>query len=492
MPSSRVTTRIDSAFLTWRPTSLVLGGAAIAILAAVLIFHPASGRSFAGDTPVELAQDLVVILILACIARLAVLDYRVSGWSAFLWLVLASSFLAILLTDMDWAADRATKVVDVDAYLAAVIWLIAAVAIAPTIVDPEMRGRARLALILGFLFQGLAFLLYLGKDSFGDPPALGSFELETVGETLELGYLSFFLCGLALVAAPTGTREIASGAGPRTSSRTNAGDESRRTAIGRHVGIVANRIAFLLWRRRNRGAPFAQFYVERLTSKLDHGKAHRTVGTRAWKYGLGSSAAQPRRPQFSREGMEIFRDLQVPQLHADSHVVDFGCGSLRIGQHFMRTLKAGHYWGLDITGRFIRDGMELLGDDFLDAHRPNLRIISESSLAEAAARKPSLVFSIAVMKHVPPQELQRYWEDLLGMLSPHGSIVVHFDRGTATMQTADMNWAYEMKHVLDLIWSILPSVTVAFDDLGDPKRFAGGAYCRCRIRVTMAGDAMRG
>jgi hypothetical protein len=40
--------------------------------------------------------------------------------------------------------------------------------------------------------------------------------------------------------------------------------------------------------------------------------------------------------------------------------VDFGCGSLRLGQHAIRYLDRSNYWGVDLTDSFIRAGIDLL------------------------------------------------------------------------------------------------------------------------------------
>lgn len=162
------------------------------------------GLAFVKGSSAGLAKEVFTILIFACIARLAILEYRISGWSSFLWLVLASSFLTMLFTDVNWASGTASHVVDVEAYLAAVVWLIAALAIAPTILGPDMRPHARTVLILGFVLQGLVFFLYLAREPLVEWPALRSPGLQTIGDALELSFLASYFFGLALVtmAAP--------------------------------------------------------------------------------------------------------------------------------------------------------------------------------------------------------------------------------------------------------------------------------------------------
>ena len=48
--------------------------------------------------------------------------------------------------------------------------------------------------------------------------------------------------------------------------------------------------------------------------------------------------------------------------------------------------------------------------------QPHLRVISDASVAEAAAAKPSLLFSEKVLIHVHPDELVQYFRNVLRII----------------------------------------------------------------------------
>ena len=69
-------------------------------------------------------------------------------------------------------------------------------------------------------------------------------------------------------------------------------------------------------------------------------------------------------------------------------------------------------------------GRELIGTDLDHRKAPNLRVILKSTLQEAAASKPKLVFSISVLVHVHPDELSEYFTNILSLLDGSGVGVI--------------------------------------------------------------------
>ncbi len=51
-------------------------------------------------------------------------------------------------------------------------------------------------------------------------------------------------------------------------------------------------------------------------------------------------------------------------------VIDYGCGTLRLGGHFMRYLDRGGYFGLDVAQDLITMGRELVGEDVIADRAP--------------------------------------------------------------------------------------------------------------------------
>lgn len=409
-------------------------------------------------------EHILVGCIVASTVVLALQASRTEGWSTLLWSVVGLSFLLSSVVDVDDATGASLKIVDTPAVVASILWLMAALSISPAVLNPAIALRSRLALIAGLTIQGTEILLGLVGAQGGPPPW-------ALSEELEIAYRAIFLAGLVSIAM--GSTEM----GPKVSRAWTQWVSS--------LSIAKTELFFRLWRLLRPRAPFSQYYASRISAKLTRGIAHRTLGPLGWQRSKTTRGnASPRR-NFAAEGRHFFSELQVPELNPGSYVVDYGCGSLRIGQHFMAALEPGHYWGIDVVEQFYEDGRSLIGKARIAAYRPELHVIQPQLLRKIAQLKPSLIFSIAVMKHVPENELRNYWENLLSLLSSGGRIVVHFDRGTANYRTATMNWAYEIGYVVRLILSILPAARIAISDIGTPHIGSTHAFVRCRLDITL-------
>ena len=81
-----------------------------------------------------------------------------------------------------------------------------------------------------------------------------------------------------------------------------------------------------------------------------------------------------------------FERLLTYGIRPDDTVVDYGCGTLRLGTLFIEYLQADRYIGLDIDKRILAAGREQLADDIVETKRPTLEVISKEGLARVAAR----------------------------------------------------------------------------------------------------------
>jgi hypothetical protein len=162
---------------------------------------------------------------------------------------------------------------------------------------------------------------------------------------------------------------------------------------------------FKRFQRERPGASFAQYYAFRMRKRLDDGIAHTTLGGKLFEPANGKM-------EFAQAGAERFRRFRrMMELKTRHRLVDYGCGSLRIGYHAMNYLNPGNYFGLDVTTDFIDVGKTLIGDA-LTARRPYLAAISPQSLAEAKKFAADFVFSNSVALHVHPDETAIYYGNL--------------------------------------------------------------------------------
>lgn len=181
------------------------------------------------------------------------------------------------------------------------------------------------------------------------------------------------------------------------------------------------------WRRRRRkrkmkyarwlavhpDGSYAQFYVEETRRQIDAGMmTYSNIGLDV-DVGFMKKRAQGILEAFRRAGCQPH--------HV---VVDYGCGSLWIGEAFMDYLDPGNYVGLDVTDGFYAEALTRFPEGYIAVRRPMLRVISQDSLREVRDRRPDFVLSTGVLMHVPPEELAGYFAGITAIALPHTRIEI--------------------------------------------------------------------
>ena len=87
---------------------------------------------------------------------------------------------------------------------------------------------------------------------------------------------------------------------------------------------------FTLWSLRNPGASFKQFYAESAANSFAIDKSHSSLGPNLKPGGLASA----------RRTFDRFIKYGIRPNHT---VVDYGCGTLRVGALFIEFLEADRY-----------------------------------------------------------------------------------------------------------------------------------------------------
>lgn len=151
---------------------------------------------------------------------------------------------------------------------------------------------------------------------------------------------------------------------------------------------------------------------QNLARRLREGQAHPTLGY------------HPDRSETDWWKAGEFRFLKMIKTFAiapEHRVIDYGCGTLRLGGHFMRYLEPGNFFGLDVSPDLIEIGRDLVGGELIQAKAPRLAAIDDRSLADAADFKAAFLFSEAVDYHVVPDELGFYYDALKRLVGAPGS-----------------------------------------------------------------------
>jgi len=198
--------------------------------------------------------------------------------------------------------------------------------------------------------------------------------------------------------------------------------------------------AFEEWQKQNPSKPFKDFFAQAVTSKLASGRAHASLGGN-----LQSGT-------YGRTGHQMFKNLRKYGLKEDDNCVDYGCGTLRLGVHVINYLRRGAYWGLDISDFLLQEGRRLIGDSLWAEKHPNLRLISTESIAEVAALKPPMLFSVKVLIHIHPDELSEYFRNIMKIIPFSGQAIITGKwSGQETIQISKLGWAHGLTILEDVI-----------------------------------------
>src|SRR5262249_42209672 len=123
-------------------------------------------------------------------------------------------------------------------------------------------------------------------------------------------------------------------------------------------------------------------------------------------------------------------------------VVDYGCGSLWIGEAFMAYLDPGRYIGLDVSDAFYAEGLARLPAGFVASRPPVLGVVGDRAVPGARHPKPDFILSVAVMLHVPPEDLSAYFARIVSMAGAQTRIEICHGVGFRTQWLPPRNWRH--------------------------------------------------
>lgn len=233
---------------------------------------------------------------------------------------------------------------------------------------------------------------------------------------------------------------------------------------------------FRTWRASHPGVSFADFYAARVATTLSAGRPHYTLGMRGWVPGHGAGT-DFNADCFAERGQALWEQILAFGLEPHMRCVDYGCGSLRLGQHAIRYLDAGNYFGIDVVDTFFCEGLKLIPPGLIAEKRPQLAVIDDQTIARIQEWRPDFIFSNAVLQHVPPSDLGTYSERLEAMMSAETRAFVLFIAAERVKQVKAMSWAYPPEYLSEVIANAAPSLDI---EIGDVDSSVGSVDGRAR------------
>jgi hypothetical protein len=376
------------------------------------------------------------------------------------WIAVFVLFLGVaILSFFDSATDHIESMLGVEDIDDLCLWFVLPCALLVAL-RSEQISVFPFKLVLGaFVAQTVS----TGLDLFDDNLApIGQI---TIGELVAFSkfvYLQLYFVGLTLFMASLYLRLRPSGAAQPTGLVAGF----RRSVIQPVLERLPRRIwathraRYVFWRMTNWRGGYGAFYSHVNAHKLGDGRRHRTLGTQTWSEGPAWTGLE-----FEKRGTEILPDLAVFGLKPDSVCVDYGCGSLRIGQHLIRNLAPGCYWGLDVTDTFFRPAARVLPSDLIAAKKPNLHVIDEDVIARLERQPPDFIFSYAVLKHVPPREIDAFFDRFMRLVGPRTIAVLYF-ADAPTKRIRPMSWFHPAERLVGMVLQRVGDAAVGVTRIG--------------------------
>jgi hypothetical protein len=217
-------------------------------------------------------------------------------------------------------------------------------------------------------------------------------------------------------------------------ARLNSGMLPLRRAILRKLKSRFPRLDYAVWSWRNPGKTFKNYYAESVVAALDGRKQHASLGPRL---------KEGREKQANR----TFDQLVAYGISPADTLVDYGCGTLRLGRYFIELLEPERYIGLDIDGRILDAGLRSLPAELIASKRPMLELISRESLIRVAAKRPKWIFAKGVLQHVPPAELNEFFANLAPLVRAGATGFIYARVAKARKALSAKTWLHGLREL---------------------------------------------
>ena len=202
------------------------------------------------------------------------------------------------------------------------------------------------------------------------------------------------------------------------------------------------------WRLSHPTAPYEQYYVHRVMSKIRSGHGHPAIGPTA-------------RPL--RNESELLEFLLKHGLKPGDLTIDYGCGSLRLAAPLIGFLEPGKYWGMDLAQDFLDLGRAHLSPELAQAKRPRLDVIGDDVILRARSEAPRYIISWHVCSKVPENRFDAYIGNIAAMMTPGATALVHFPEAAGMRKQTGLAWARPSSRVSAAVARANPNIACRFD-----------------------------
>lgn len=120
-------------------------------------------------------------------------------------------------------------------------------------------------------------------------------------------------------------------------------------------------------------------------------------------------------------------DYLVKQgLKPTDSLVDFGCGYLRAGVHFIPYLNPGRYVGVDISQGRLEQGWRQVARLELQEKKPELILVRDLSFKELAGRRFDFIWCYGVLGHMPLEDIDALFKNISCVMDEHSVFFANY------------------------------------------------------------------
>jgi len=163
----------------------------------------------------------------------------------------------------------------------------------------------------------------------------------------------------------------------------------------------------------------------------------------------------PSRKKADQDGANWLAFLRSHGLNAEHSVLDYGCGSLRLGVSIIRFLKSKNYTGVDISNHFYDLGIKnYLGQSNLAEKNPTFGVIGSAEYKALIESKTyDFIYSRWVFMHVHPNQLEQYFSNIRNLM--HERSLFYFDMTPSlfTLRQNALTWGYSIRNIKKIVHS---------------------------------------
>lgn len=343
------------------------------------------------------------------------------------------------------AVERTVHLEDVDDVTLLLV-LPAAILIATR--SEGIGRKAMLLVTVAVAAQIVSTAIDLSDDLLTRTEALSAHKTEVLVDLSEFVFLQLYLIGIAFSTR----RQPAAIDGSRVARNPRSGASWMKRHGLSPKRFYAWHIEPAIWRLRHPGSTPEDYYASRIRRQIREGRFHPAIGRTA---------------RTIRARTELLDVLLAHGLKPSHTVVDYGCGSFRLGASLIAYLEPGKYWGLDVVEDFMTMGMDLLDPNLVSAKRPNALLINAENLTRTREAAPDFVVSWHVCSKVPPGRLHDYFGKIISLMGPGTLALVHFPETDRRRRQSRFSWSESRKTITEVIHGIDPGIKVQFAAITD-------------------------